>query len=107
SASLGLRNEKPEAARMTTIVAATEARLYTNLGDCRLFNQRLRFRQFGAPSVAVRIALSSSAGDSTGSRAYKLPSVRATAATRGAHRSHVFTWWLKAVCSAGCNSPSR
>src|SRR5690349_7238067 len=101
SANLGLRNEKPEAARMTTIVAATEARLYTKRGDCRLFSHRLRLRQFGAPSVAVRIALSSSGGASTGSRAYKLPSVRATAATSGAHRSHVFTCWLKADCSEG------
>src|SRR5260370_11409456 len=101
SASFGLLKENPEAVRITRNVAATDAMLYTNRGDCRLLSQRLKFRQLGAPSVAVKIASSSCAGASTGSSAYSPPRACATPATSGAHFSQVFTWWLKADCSTG------
>src|SRR5260370_8009590 len=90
SASFGLLKENPEAVRRTRNVAATDAMLYTNRGDCKLLSQRLKFRQLGAPSVAVKIASSRCAGASTGSSAYSPPNPPPTPPTTGPTFSQLF-----------------
>src|SRR5467141_2201704 len=101
SASFGLRNEKPEAVRMTTRVAATETALYTKRGDRSARSQRFARRQLCGPRVAVRIESKSCGRGSTCARVCRVLRIWETPATSGVQRSHEFTWRSKAACRAG------